>query len=204
MDIIYNVPKNVTSGVYLIQTEDNNFYIGSSKDIKKRVQNHVNSLKLGKHPNYRLQKLYNKKRASWQVLLVEQTLPSHILVAEQAHITKHFKDTRCLNILPLAHGGGGMLSRKHSLSAKLKIGNSNRNKTRTSETILKLSQSHKGKKLSKKTRLKMSQSHLKLKPRTAEHCLNISIVKKGCSNAKTWFTRKANIYFKNVCPLYKS
>lgn len=49
------------SGVYKITNLNNNkFYIGSSQNIKRRTQGHLNDLRANRHPNSHLQRSFNK------------------------------------------------------------------------------------------------------------------------------------------------
>lgn len=63
------------SGIYCITCEVNNQnYIGSSKDIYKRVVKHYSNLRLGNHPNKRLQADYNKYGIDkFKVNILEET-----------------------------------------------------------------------------------------------------------------------------------
>ena len=63
------------SGIYCITCEVNNQnYIGSSKDIYKRVVKHYSNLRLGNHPNKRLQADYNKYGIDkFKVTILEET-----------------------------------------------------------------------------------------------------------------------------------
>jgi len=51
---------NSKCGVYKILCNNGKFYIGSSKDVGKRLKNHFNKLKSNKHKNPFLQNAYNK------------------------------------------------------------------------------------------------------------------------------------------------
>lgn len=58
------------SGTYCITCEVNDQnHIGSSKDIHKRVVKHHSNLRLGNHPNKRLQADYNK----YGITILEET-----------------------------------------------------------------------------------------------------------------------------------
>ena len=49
------------SGIYFIKNkETNKLYIGSSKDIGKRISKHFSQLKIGNHPNHQMLSDYNK------------------------------------------------------------------------------------------------------------------------------------------------
>ena len=48
-------------GIYLIRCKsENKIYIGQSKNIKKRYNDHIRKLKLNIHPNCYLQEAFNK------------------------------------------------------------------------------------------------------------------------------------------------
>lgn len=63
------------SGIYCITCEVNNQnYIGSSKDIYKRILKHYSNLRIGNHPNKRLQADYNKYGIDkFKVTILEET-----------------------------------------------------------------------------------------------------------------------------------
>lgn len=53
--------KQKLTGIYAIHNMDNDaVYIGSSKDIRRRIIRHKSELKNNKHPNIYLQRAYNK------------------------------------------------------------------------------------------------------------------------------------------------
>jgi excinuclease UvrABC nuclease subunit len=47
------------SGIYVLKTEKH-FYIGLSSNLQNRKREHFNNLKKNKHPNNRVQRVYNK------------------------------------------------------------------------------------------------------------------------------------------------
>ncbi len=63
------------SGIYCITCKVNNQkYIGASKDIYKRISKHFSNLRLGKHPNHRLQIDYNKYGIDkFDITVIEET-----------------------------------------------------------------------------------------------------------------------------------
>jgi len=51
---------NDTAGIYQIRNEDTGeYYVGATKRLRKRTAEHMRLLRLGKHPNNRLQKAYS-------------------------------------------------------------------------------------------------------------------------------------------------
>ena len=59
-------------GIYMIYSNiDNRVYIGSSKNIKRRLERHLSELKLNKHKNIHLQRFSNKygiENIKWKIL----------------------------------------------------------------------------------------------------------------------------------------
>lgn len=47
-------------GIYFIKDKQDRYYVGSSKDIEKRLKRHFNELAKGSHHNIFLQRIYNK------------------------------------------------------------------------------------------------------------------------------------------------
>jgi group I intron endonuclease len=80
-----------TQGIYkIINTANNKFYIGSSKQLNKRIIDHFSRLRNNTHKNKFLQKSFNKYReASFKVEILEQFVgltPEELLVKEQYHL----------------------------------------------------------------------------------------------------------------------
>jgi len=105
--------------IYTIRSKarPDKIYIGSSKDFGKRRRAHLNALRLNKHANYRLQRLYN--------LYGEPDLVFDILeIVEDANVLikkeQHYIDTLypVLNILKIA---GSWVGAKHTAESRAKM-----------------------------------------------------------------------------------
>ena len=81
-------------GIYLIKNIiTDNFYIGSSVDINKRIYQHFNNLKKNKHPNKYLQNSYNKyglDNFNYEILEIcdKNITKNELLNKEQEYICK--------------------------------------------------------------------------------------------------------------------
>lgn len=95
------------SGVYKILCKANNkFYIGSSKNLHKRWQSHLYSLRKNKHINVHLQRSFNKYgEESFIFEVVELCDISSILLREQFYIDDFSACTIGFNIARKSLGG---------------------------------------------------------------------------------------------------
>ncbi len=157
-------------GIYKITniiTED--FYIGSSVDLRSRINQHKSKLKNRSHPNNYLQNVYNKygiNNLSFEIVEhVDNKI--NLIFKEQFYI-----DTLNprYNICKIA---GSCLGRKLSEETKLKISESHIGLKLSEETKFKISEAKKGKKLSKETRKKLSENNAKywLGKHLSEECI---------------------------------
>jgi hypothetical protein len=87
------------SGVYKITcTATNNFYYGSSVNLKLRFSNHISKLKSGNHRNKRLQRLFNKYgEHSITFEIIELCTRTDTLRLEQAYLDTFNTDPLCIN-----------------------------------------------------------------------------------------------------------
>lgn len=141
------------TGIYLIRnTINDKIYVGSSKNIRRRIQEHLSKLKLNKHPNKHLQNHFNKYKESLYFEIIQECEQKDLLKVEQYWITtlspkfnnsliaisnskkgrtNEFKEKmRLLNI-------GKKLSEEH----KRKIGDSSKGKILSKKTIEKIRKS---------------------------------------------------------------
>jgi group I intron endonuclease len=96
----------IKSGIYKITcTANNKFYIGSSKDIHKRLSKHKSQLKFNRHENILLQRAYNKYGSdSFTYKAIEEVEPSLLLMVEQ----KYLDEYPPFNIGKTASGGDNL------------------------------------------------------------------------------------------------
>lgn len=114
------------SGIYQIKNKINNLiYVGSAKNVKKRISKHFSSLKLNKHGNNHLQSAYNLYGSeNFEVSIIEIVIDTKALIErEQYWIDKLnvCNDKIGYNMSPTA---GSSLGRKFSNESKAKISNS--------------------------------------------------------------------------------
>lgn len=78
----------MTIGIYKItNTTNNNFYIGSSKNIEKRFKRHITSLSNNNHHNIYLQRSWNKYgKNNFKFEIIEKTNIDNLLTQEQHYI----------------------------------------------------------------------------------------------------------------------
>jgi group I intron endonuclease len=139
-------------GIYIIRNLVNDkIYVGSSVNIKKRFNQHKNSLRKNKHHNKYLQKSWNKyKEESFEFIVIERhSYPEKILGRENKCILLYNPE---YNIIRVNKEGRFILSEE----TRKKISESNKGK----------SHGVKGQKPSKETILATIESN---KKRTGEH-----------------------------------
>lgn len=154
-----SVPIKSISGIYLITNNVNNYkYIGSSKNIRKRFNNHNSKLKRGVHENKLLQKdfiTYGDNSFNFDILIVcsENDLQKY----EEQFMQKF---PFLYNIQPHACSNRGF---KHSFDCKVKISiansgtNNGQSKLTKKQVLLIRNSKEKGIILSKKFNISPSQ-----------------------------------------------
>lgn len=105
------------SGIYIITNLLNNkHYIGSSKDLKKRLRDHRNSLIKNKHENKRLQHSFNKYGIDvFTFEVLEYHTVEYMVSMEQYWMNMLNTPNRKFgfNIRPVAQGGKGFSKEEH-------------------------------------------------------------------------------------------
>ena len=86
------------SGIYCITCKKNNLkYIGSSKEMRNRIAKHFSNLRLGKHPNHRLQIDYNKYGIDkFVVTIIEETTEN--LLQKEAKYQSNYNRVELYNL----------------------------------------------------------------------------------------------------------
>lgn len=128
------------SGIYKITNLATfNFYIGSSKNVNKRRNEHFARLAAGKHGNNKLQNSFNKHgRDIFLFELIEECPVSLLESVEQKYLDKK----PYYNICPIANRISGI---KRTKEWAEKISKANMGRKLSDEHRKKLSESHKGK-----------------------------------------------------------
>lgn len=123
LDFTRNNIRNIenVSGVYMIKNILNNkCYIGSSINVKRRLQTHICHLNKGMHHNRHLQAAYNKygqKAFQFVILEICEPIIDTILSLEQKYLDLNPE----YNNAPIAGSNNGY---KHSAETKKKMSNS--------------------------------------------------------------------------------
>ena len=100
----------MVSGIYIIKNKINGkFYIGSTKNIKKRFSTHKSKLNHNNHDNLHLQRSYNKYGDVFSYSIIEQVEVEKLLKTEQKYLDKYKDDNLFYNI-GLESCGGDNLS----------------------------------------------------------------------------------------------
>lgn len=110
----------MTSGIYLIRCkETNKVYVGSSKNIERRWQQHRSMLSKNAHHSTKLQYAWNKYgEMAFEFEIAEEVVDGFLLVVEQAWINKLDACVSGLNCAPCA----GQLNHKEGeLDATFRI-----------------------------------------------------------------------------------
>lgn len=113
----------MTLGIYIIKnTINKKFYIGSSENVYRRLQNHKSALKRQKHDNQLLQRNWDKYGINcFEFLLLEKIEKlKDLLPREQGWLNKFWDGQKqCLNISKVANSV--MSGRHHTNETKQKI-----------------------------------------------------------------------------------
>ena len=155
------------SGIYKIQNICNGkVYVGSAKNLDKRIKNHIWGISRNKHRNIMLTQAFNKYGSeNFYFIILETCDYSEVVDRENFWINHYqsFKKENGYNIQPFAFSN---LSNPLSEAAKQKISNYQKGRPKTEEANLKNSLSHMGalnpnygKKISDKLRQAIIQSN---------------------------------------------
>jgi group I intron endonuclease len=160
-DIIkYCIPPELIAGIYKIQSPDGHYYIGSTKNFKKRFKSHQRELVAKNHCNTYMQNVFNKNKYGWQFILVEPVGgKQNLLQLEQNYINLHYKDNSCMNICEIVEKPP--VCRGHSVDTKLKM--------------------KKAKSVTHRRNISKAKAGVKIKPHSAEALIRKSLRHKGIS-----------------------
>lgn len=147
---------NSECGIYKLTSPSGKFYVGSSCNIKRRLQQHGSKARLGKHGNSKLQAAFNKYG----------TLKADILLVCRVE-DLIFYEQLCIDTFAPPYNQSPIAGPKISLG-----------KTFTPEHRANMSAALRGRPCSPETRAKMRVAH-KGKVLSPEHREKISAAKKG-------------------------
>lgn len=159
-------------GIYkIVNTINNNIYIGSSKDTKRRKYKHFYELSIGTHRNPVLQASYNKYGKDAFVFQLVEEVPEDVPLwpIEKKYIDLYFDNQNtCFNIT--TNESSGMDGRKHTVESKekMKQNSAMKGKKRSPEFCEHIRKSLTGIKRSPATRLAIGNaSKGRIMPRSA-------------------------------------
>jgi group I intron endonuclease len=157
----------MNQGIYkIINTQNDNFYIGSAVDLKRRKSRHFSELRHNKHNNSHLQRAWNAYgEESFKFVIIEYVdKREDLYAAEDKWLSGHVGKQYCYNlgmaaISPML-GLCGPLSPtygyKHTPEAKAKISAAGTGRVVTAEARAKRSAKLKGRIISQEQRQKIS------------------------------------------------
>ena len=154
--------EEITSGAYAITNVVNGkVYIGSTVNLKRRLDEHRRGLRGGAHGNPHLQSSWNKygeDAFEFDILEYLDNL-EELHLAEQFWVDIYREEGKTLYNLAIP-GRSPMLGREHTEESKRQMSKSQKNRPPTSEeTKRRMSKTRKGKKPSKKHCQKLSEAN---------------------------------------------
>ena len=95
------------SGIYKIDLGTDKVYIGSSKNIDKRLNSHLSKLRRGSHSNQKLQRAFDKHGEDCfnYKIIEEEVNENKLLKLEQYYLDNHIDFTKDYNICKVAGSG---------------------------------------------------------------------------------------------------
>lgn len=140
-------------GIYrIINTTSEKSYVGSSKNIGKRISEHYRSLLNNKHPNKHLQNSWNKNSGKFIAELVETCHIDDLVAKEQYYISKE----GYYNLLKVAYSVQGRKQSKEEIEKRV---NKLKGRQHSEQSKRNMSNGRKGMKLSNQHRMNLSNSH---------------------------------------------
>lgn len=139
------------------------FYQGSTNNINKRIRDHKNNLKKGKHSNAKMQAVWNKYQSFEHQILVECDEVA-VRIYEQDYIDANWGDPKYLNLAEkvglLPDNKGRKFSDEHraKLSAAAKGHSRTKGIPQSEEHKRKKAEARKGSVVSDETKAKISAS----------------------------------------------
>ena len=141
--VYYQSNLDNVCGIYQIKSADEYIYIGSSKNIKKRLKTHFYELNNNKHINKYLQNKFNQHKIEWSCSLLEEVSGEKLIEREQYYLDMHKENKLLLNLNPIASLPPSAKGIKRSQEYKNKLSNSLKGKKKSKEHCKKMSESMK-------------------------------------------------------------
>lgn len=119
----------MASGIYRIDLGNENFYIGSAVNLKRRENEHRSDLECGVHCNRFVQRCWNKHQI-FVFTILEKCAPDDLIMREQFFLDQHFDEPKNVNLCQTA---GSCLGIKRSNETKAKMAAARKGKTLSAE-----------------------------------------------------------------------
>ena len=179
-------PECACSGIYRIRNiASGKLYIGSSVNVKKRLEAHRRALIRGYHVNVKLQRAWNKHGAEAFEFSLIEIVPDVMRLIERE---QHWLDATSAawvgyNITPTA---GSLLGMKHSEETRQKMSSAAKGKKKSPEAVEKTRAALKGRKMTDEQKQKMRDAKLGKKrgPHSAETKAKMSAARLGIPLSK--------------------
>lgn len=150
--------KFKNSGIYCIKNlKENKMYIGSSKNLKNRKNEHFRKLRRGEHHCTHLQKAFNKYEEKYFIFSIITYVESKRLIPEEDKYFKYYdigNHSVSYNLLTRPERTTGF---KHSLKSRELMSRKHKGRTFTEEHRRNLSLSERGQKRTEAQRKRMSE-----------------------------------------------
>lgn len=169
----------IVSGIYVIRNKQNGkLYVGSSKNIRSRVNSHYSALRRGAHCNRHLQGAWNESdEQSFIDEILEECPESELLQREQYWITKLDVTNPSIGYNLSSDTTAPTRGLIFSAETRAKISKANKGKKRTPEFSLKMSAIHKGHVPTDTARKNMSVANKKRGTAHIEHMARLNSVR---------------------------
>lgn len=178
----------MTCGIYVISfCGRSRMYVGQSKNIERRWEEHTTDLEYERHHNVKMRNLWRKFSSTMRFHILEECPLAELNKREQIIIDVLFAEypNETINILRTVNTVPDRVGRKYSEATKAlmrarRISSTNRS-PHSQETRSKISAALKGRVLSEEHKLKLSDAKKdkSVKPFSEEHKAKISAANKG-------------------------